>query len=79
MIPIVISVGCAVGIGLFEWYGLTQFGFCSTASTRNNYTQVYFPVVELAFAVGFVVFAIIAYRYFKQHMPEGVALNRRKY
>ena len=40
---------------------------------------MYFPVIELAFAVGFVVFAIFAYRYFKQHMPEGVALNRRKY
>lgn len=66
-------------IGVFGWYGLTQFGFCSISSTRNSEKQIYFPVVEVSFSAAFVCFAFFAYRYYRKHMPEGPALNRRKF
>jgi hypothetical protein len=75
----VITAVSAVFIGVFEWYGLSQFGFCSITSTRNSDTQVYFPIVVLTFSITFVCFAYFTYRYFRYHMPDVVALNRRKY
>lgn len=64
---------------MLDWYGLSQFGFCTVVSTRNNYQQVYFPIIDLSFSLMFVCFAFFTYRYFRVHMPEGVALNRRKF
>lgn len=54
-------------------------GICQIASTRNNYQQLYFPVLQLSFSFVFVCFAFVTFRYFKRKMPQGEALNRRKY
>jgi hypothetical protein len=66
-------------VGIFNWFGLTQFGFCSITSTRNSDTQIYFPILELSFAIFFVIVAIYSRSFFLKYMPEGEALNKRKF
>jgi hypothetical protein len=62
-----------------NWLGLSQMGICTVTTDRNSYTKYYFPVLQAAFSIVFVCFSFVTYRYFKKHMPEGEALNKRKY
>ena len=79
IIALVISGLIVMFVGIFNWYGLTQFGFCSITSTRNSDTQIYFPILELSIAIFFVIVAIYSRSFFLKYMPEGEALNKRKF
>jgi hypothetical protein len=69
IIPLVIAVSITMIIWGFGWMGLSQLGICEVTSTRNNYEQLYFPVIKMTFSVFFVVFSFLTYRYFKKNMP----------
>jgi hypothetical protein len=77
--PLVISFVIVVLAWAFSWIGLSQLGICEFTSTSGTPTEYEFPIFQLAYGFFFAVFAVWTYRYFRAHMPQTSALNRRKW